>query len=268
MAFFSILYSLAEAGGTKFFPGYKHHRSLNPFDEALVWVRSAWRRRRHNVNSKRVKSRCKGELSKNYFLLPLQVRNDAQILHYSSFKSIEDILNLVVESFAKYAPHRLFLVIKHHPMDRGYSDYSKLIKNISADHGVYDRVIYTWDSHLPTILNNSLGVVTVNSTVGLQALFHKTPVKVLGKAIYNIQGLTSSVSLDKFWTYPVPPNPVLYQEFREYLLATNQVNGSFAYRPTKDLLMRWNSRYLEKQTIEQNKQTQDNFSYCSTVGVK
>ncbi len=236
---FSTIYCLAEAIGSKFFPGYKHHRTLNPFGEAFVWIRSVWRQRRHNVNSKLVKRRCRGVLSKNYFLLPLQVRNDAQVIHHSPFKNIEALLEVVIASFAKHAPYELFLVIKHHPMDRGYSDYSKQIKTISRTHGVYDRVIYTWDSHLPTILSNTLGVVTVNSTVGLQALFHKTPVKVLGKAIYDIEGLTCADGLDQFWTNPIPPNPLLYQAFREYLLAINQVNGSFSYRPTKELLLRW-----------------------------
>jgi len=171
MAIFSTIYCLAEATGSKFLPGYKHHRTLNPFGEAFVWIRSVWRQRRHNVNSKQVKRRCKGGLSKNYFLLPLQVRNDAQILHHSPFEDIEDLLKVVIASFAKHAPDQLYLVIKHHPMDRGYSDYSNQIKTISRTHGVYPRVIYTWDSHLPTIISNSLGVVTANSTVGLQCVF-------------------------------------------------------------------------------------------------
>lgn len=239
MAIFSCLYALAEACGSELFPGYKHHRTLKPWHEAFFWLRSAYRRRRHKVNSKLVKRRCKGPLSKNYFLLPLQVRNDAQILHHSPFVDIESLLKVILDSFANHAPKDLFLVIKHHPMDRGYSDYSTIIKSLSRSRGVYDRVIYTWDSHLPTILSNALGVVTANSTVGLQALYHKTPVKVLGKAIYDIPGLTCSEDLDRYWSNPTRPDPVLYQRFREYLLATNQVNGSFAYPPTKVILETW-----------------------------
>lgn len=239
MAFFSAVYSLAELFGGKLFPGYDHHRELNPLYEAFAWVRSAWRRRRHNVNSKQVRKRCKGPLANNYYLLPLQVHNDAQIMYHSPFESVEALLDTVLESFSRYAPEELFLVIKHHPMDRGYSDYSDLIKTISRSKGVYGRVIYTWDSHLPTILKNALGVVTANSTVGLQGLFHKTPVKVLGKAVYDIPGLTFSGKLDEFWSQPTGPDPVLYQKFREYLLATVQFRGSFAYPPTRELLDHW-----------------------------
>jgi capsule polysaccharide modification protein KpsS len=251
MALFSSLYALSEACGRKFFPQYKHHRVLNPFSEISSWLRSAWRRRRHNVNSKQVQKRCKGPLANNYFLLPLQVRNDAQILHHSPFMDIGSLLTTVIGSFAEYASKELFLVIKHHPMDRGYSDYSEQIKALSLSLGVYDRVIYTWDSHLPTILGNTLGVVTANSTVGLQALYHKAPVKVLGKAIYAIPGLTYTESLDQFWTNPIPPNPVLYQKFREYLLATSQVNGSFSYRPTKELLERWDNEKSDERKSEE-----------------
>ncbi|PLX88845.1 MAG: capsular biosynthesis protein [Desulfuromonas sp.] len=251
MALYSCLYSLAEACGARLFPEYQHHRSLTPWKEAFTWLRSAWRRRRHNVDSKQVKKRCKGPLARNYFLLPLQVKNDAQILFHSPFRNIEALLRTVMVSFARHAPEDLFLVIKHHPMDRGYSDYSKLIRDLSRSYGVYDRVIYTWDSHLPTILSNALGVVTANSTVGLQALYHKTPVKVLGKAIYDMPGLTYSDSLDQFWKHPVPPDPLLYQKFREYLLAKNQVNGSFSYPPTAALLSRWEPSSSADQQLKQ-----------------
>ncbi|MBE0501922.1 MAG: capsular biosynthesis protein [Desulfuromonadales bacterium] len=245
MALFSTLYSLAEACGSPLFPNYSHHRGLNPWYEIFVWLRSALRRRRHTVNSKQVKKRCKGALAKNYFLLPLQVRNDSQIRHHSPFQNIDSLLETVLESFAAEAPKELFLVIKHHPMDRGYSDYSKQIKSISRTLGLYDRVIYTWDSHLPTILNNALGVVTANSTVGLQALYHRIPVKVLGKAIYDIPGLTSADELAQFWVNPTPPDSFLYQKFREYLLATNQANTSFAYPPTEALLEHWGGMQRE-----------------------
>ena len=246
MVVFSILYSLAKAFGRNLFPEYKHHRTLNPRGEALIWLRSAWRKRLHKVASKRIKWSCKGSFSKNYFLLPLQVHNDAQIQHHSPFSDIEELIKSVVESFSKHAPKELLLIIKHHPMDRGYNDYTKLIKSISQSMGVSDRVIYAWDSHLPTLLSNSVGVVTANSTVGLQALYHKTAVKVLGQAIYDIPGLTCSESLEQFWKNPVSPDPELYQKFRNYLLATNQINGSFSYPPTQDLMEKW----VEPQRVD------------------
>ena len=239
MAVFSTLYALAKAIGSKSFPEYRHHRSLNPLSEAFFWLRSAWRKRLHKVASKQLKRHCKGSFSKKYYLLPLQVHNDAQIQYHSSFRDIEALIKSVVKSFANDAPKDLSLVIKHHPMDRGYSDYTEFVKSISQSLEVSDRVIYAWDSHLPTLLSHSIGVVTANSTAGLQALYHGVPVKVLGHAIYDIPGLTSSGSLEQFWEKPLSPDPELYIKFRNYLLATNQVNGSFSYPPTQLLMEQW-----------------------------
>jgi hypothetical protein len=52
--------------------------------------------------------------------------------------------------------------------------------------GVERRVRYVCDVHLPSLLKKSLGLITINSTTGLQALFHAKPVKVMGSAIYDI----------------------------------------------------------------------------------
>jgi len=52
--------------------------------------------------------------------------------------------------------------------------------------------------HLPTLFSHILGTITINSTVGLQTMYHNSPVKVLGKAIYDIEGLTDKIDLDSF----------------------------------------------------------------------
>ncbi len=73
----------------------------------------------------------------------------------------------------------------------------------------------------------------INSTVGLQAVQGATPVKVLGKAVYDMPGLTFQGSLAEFWRDPGEVDAELYRAFRSYLLRTNQANGSF-YRRLSD----------------------------------
>jgi len=45
----------------------------------------------------------------------------------------------------------------------------------------------------------SLGVVTIKSTAGLQALLLGVPVKIMGRCFYDIEGLTNQKELRDYW---------------------------------------------------------------------
>jgi capsular polysaccharide export protein len=138
----------------------------------------------------------------------------------------------VIASFAAHADPDHSLVIKHHPLDRGYHDYTRLIRKKALEHGAQGRVFYLHDQHLPTLLEHARGVIVINSTVGFSAIHHGTPVKVCGEAIYNMQGLTFQGPLDDFWTETQRhlPSPELYHRFRQYVIHHTQYNGSFYKR--------------------------------------
>jgi len=176
-----------------------------------------------------VLERLSGECSGRYFLVPLQVYLDAQLEH-SRFAGIEQFIEEVVAAFATHAPPDVLLVVKQHPHDRPYSDYRSLLDSLGARHGCSERLIYVHDLHLPTLLKHTRGVITINSTVGLSALLHGAPVKVLGRAIYDVPGLTSSRSLAEFLQGPEPVDVELFEAFVRYLRESNQINGSFYRR--------------------------------------
>ena len=89
------------------------------------------------------------------------------------------------------------------------------------------RVHYVHDLHLPSLLQAARGVVTINSTVGLQSLFHGTPVVALGEAIYAIDGMVHDGPLDAFWNDPGRVDGALFQRFRSHLVLQTQLNASF-----------------------------------------
>ena len=130
-------------------------------------------------------------------------------------------------SFAEHAPGDVGLVIKHHPMDRAYSDYRRHIHREAQRLNLGHRVVYLHDQHLPTLLDHTRGVITINSTVGLQALHHGAPVITLGEAVYSMPGLVHSGPLASFWQEPGKVNQTLYQRFRHHLVAHTQLNASF-----------------------------------------
>lgn len=227
----ALLYYFAAGLLKPLFRHYRHHRPLT-WLELFPWVRSVWRKGYYALKERSILPRLKGELDGRYFLVPLQVYNDAQIHTHSGFKSISNFIDEVMASFARHAPQGATLVIKHHPMDRGYHDYTGLIRKRVQELGLRGRCFYIHDQHLPTLMQHARGVVVINSTVGLSALHHGAPLKVCGNAIYDMPGLTFQAGLDEFWQNPeqAKPDKFLLARFNGYLVQHTQLNGSFYKR--------------------------------------
>ena len=79
------------------------------------------------------------ELDQRYYLAVLQVYNDSQIRNHSNYNDVRDYINEVMYSFSRKAPKDSYLVIKHHPMDRGHRLYRPLIKRLSKEYGLDER---------------------------------------------------------------------------------------------------------------------------------
>lgn len=168
-----------------------------------------------------------GEMSGTYYAVPLQVHSDTQITQCSDFRSIEQFIKKVVNSFEKHAPSDTKLVFKVHPMDRGYKDYMDLINGLDDRLGG-GRLLYVDRIHLPTLLGHSRGVVNINSSVGISGLVHHVPVITLGKAVYNLVDLTYQGGLDSFWTSAKKPKPQRVRNFLDLLLETSQGRGTLS----------------------------------------
>ncbi|RQD67441.1 capsule biosynthesis protein [Campylobacter hepaticus] len=226
IAFDAFLYWLFAFLLAPFFNNKLHHRTLHPF-EFLFWFRSLYRKYLYKITEKKLNKKIYN-LDKKYFLAILQVYNDTQIkYHYK--KSIEYFIEEIILSFANHARAKSYLVFKHHPMDRGYKNYTRLIQNLSQKYHVEGRVLYVHDTHLPTLLKKALGCITINSTVGFSAILEGCPTKVCGNAFYDFEGLTYPKKLQFFWreAHAYKPNPILTINFKAYLLQTNQFNGNF-----------------------------------------
>jgi capsular polysaccharide export protein len=213
------------------FRRYRHHRSLSMLD-GLFWIRSYFRKVYYRVAESRILRDIRPLGGHDYFLVVLQVSTDAQVSAHSKYQSITEFIVETVDSFAKHCLDDGFggvLLIKHHPMDRGYCDYSTLLASLAERHNLVGHVRYIHDQNLPTLLANALGVVTINSTVGLSAIHNSTPVIAMGRAIYDMAGLTCQDDLSQFWKTPekYKPDLELSKNFSNYLIAHNQINGNF-----------------------------------------
>lgn len=222
----SIYYNVAFLKRRKF-PHYCHHRSFSPIYEACCWLRALARYYLYKFTEPCIQKRLLEQHDGRYFLVPLQVFNDAQIQFHSPYETMEDFIRQLMVSFAEYACDEDIIVFKHHPMDRGHCNYNALISALTVELGLVGRVEYCHDQHLPTLLSHAKGVITINSTTALSAFYHKASVKVMGDAFYDIEGLCSQQSLEAFWQQPKQIDYELFLRLRNFLIHHGQVNGSY-----------------------------------------
>jgi len=117
-------------------------------------------------------------LPDQYIFVPFQVHDDTQILYNSPY--IDDMYTLteLVTNSVDNLDENIDIVVKEHPADRGRIDYSDLRKR-------HEEVIWLKEFPIEKVVEGARAVVTVNSSVGFQALDAGVPVVTLGKSFYD-----------------------------------------------------------------------------------
>ena len=155
------------------YPDYIHHRAPNAGHYLKLWSLSILKRLNYYIEDIQIAKRVEAGKYGKFFIVPLQVFNDSQVRIHCDFPSVRSFLLHVLSSFAEHAPSDTNIIIKHHPMDRGFINYWRDIKRFIKEHPeLKGRVTYVHDVPLPIFLRHGLGMVTINSTSGLSGLIH------------------------------------------------------------------------------------------------
>ena len=123
------------------------------------------------------------ERAQPYVFCPLQVPRDTQVTVFGGWVTgMPHFLNCVNEA-SHQLPPGVQMRIKEHPKSPvSFSDRIKQFGN--------SRLILDNDNNTYALIKNSLGVITVNSSVGLEAFLFDKPVITLGRALYSFGELT------------------------------------------------------------------------------
>ncbi|MEN8180178.1 MAG: hypothetical protein ABFS39_16380, partial [Pseudomonadota bacterium] len=129
-----------------------------------------------------------GALPEKYIFIPFQVVKDSQLLLYSPLVG-NDMELFLSECHAavKTAAGDYTIVVKLHPADVNNIDYSGLMEQ-------YPDVIFLKDYSSNRLIQSASLIITINSTVGVEALIHEKPVITLGDNFYNVHEVVHHVT--------------------------------------------------------------------------
>jgi len=125
-------------------------------------------------------------LPHSFIFIPFQVDSDTQIISNSKWiKNMRQLFDVIEELSLKTTYNFVF---KEHPSSSyNYPDLHQRAK----DSG---QLFFANGYATQALIQKSLAVITVNSTVGIESLLFKKRVVVLGDAFYRIDGITKGVS--------------------------------------------------------------------------
>jgi capsular polysaccharide export protein len=143
---------------------------------------------------------------------------------------METLVDFVVDAVKKYnLAHNadLWIIAKEHPSDFGRVDYTSVQEKYRNEKILFLRYYPT-----PELIKRSCGVITLNSSVGIEALVQHKPVITLGNAFYNVEGLVCHVTEpeklhDSLSFVDNEPDHVLIDQFLYYLRYCYLAQGSW-----------------------------------------
>jgi capsular polysaccharide export protein len=195
------------------------HRRVSLLREPLSWTRNALRYSQGRARDFRVIEQLLEHHDGRYFLVPLQVAVDSQMGEPALGWTADRLIKAVLNAFACQAPGRSRLAFKIHPLERGHTNARRTVMETATRLGIAQRVDVLETGSLGLLIRHAAGVITINSTAGLSAIFHGTPLLVVGKAVYSHPALATCAQgeprFDGFWN----GGPVADAQLRHRYLA-------------------------------------------------
>jgi capsular polysaccharide export protein len=207
---------------------YRNYRRHWPYGQLAEYFHGGRRLISRMLTRRRRERAIAGIISRGgYYVFPMQVDVDSQILFHSQFKGQAEVIALVLRSFAEKAPPDSILVVTEHPLETSPTDWKYLVAKLAAAFGVESRVKFFPGGSPLELLARSRGIVVVNSTTGHQGLELGVPVIALSPAVFNIEGITFQDGLDRFWTEARPADAAWIEAYRKVVIHQTQLNGGF-----------------------------------------
>ncbi|REJ15370.1 MAG: hypothetical protein C6W58_11440 [Bacillaceae bacterium] len=173
------------------------------------------------------------KLPQKFIFVPFQVHDDSQIiLNSPKIKDMEQLVEIINKGVSKLnqnCKEKYYVIFKEHPADFGRVDYSELYQKYKDQ----DHLIFLKNGNTNELIRKCDLVITINSTVGIEALKSYKPVITLGNAYYNIEGIVHPcLNLDQLHqviknALDKEVNKELITKFLYYLRFNYQIEGDW-----------------------------------------
>ena len=123
-------------------------------------------------------------------------------------------------------------MVKEHPEEHARNAYLDLKQKYKQD----EQVIFVTKHEVEPLIEKALAIITINSTVGIEALSQYKHVITLGEALYNIEGIAhhcphpSHLAETLATVLKQEINQELIDQFLYYLRFIYQIEGSIHLR--------------------------------------
>jgi capsule polysaccharide modification protein KpsS len=211
----------------------------NSLENKTIRLKDYFSRFYNTYLKKRKKEDNSIQLPPNYIFAPFQVVNDSQTLVHSDFNNMIEFAETVIEGVKEYNSNNddnLALIFKEHPMDVGKVNYDDFYEKYKND----DSIIFLKQGNTNKIIEKSNLVITINSTVGIEALEMHKKVICLGRAFYAIKDIakksnqiTLANDIGEILNKEIDTD--LIDNFLDYLKYEYQIEGNEYYYNEKQV---------------------------------
>lgn len=172
-------------------------------------------------------------LPPRYIFVPFQVNGDSQIFNHSRWiRNMHQFYEILTRLATAMRDKQTVLVIKEHPSCP--MEYRDLHRKAATS----GRLLFANLNSTQQLIENAEAVMTINSTVGLEALLLNRKVITLGEACYNLTGLVVHSDNEEQLLQAVngigdwQPNQALRQAFLSFVYQRYCIPSSHS-NPTK-----------------------------------
>ncbi|CAM3954950.1 hypothetical protein [Mesobacillus thioparans] len=129
----------------------------------------------------------------DYIYIPFQLETDSQIIKHSktikSMRQLVEVTSNALREFNKSNNTDLKIIYKTHPLYKSELNIIDL-DGIERICNSSENLIFLTEGDNKKLVENAKAVITINSTVGLEALLFSKPVITLGEAFYGIEEIS------------------------------------------------------------------------------
>lgn len=207
------------------------HRPLRgAFTEAAFWGRNILRLATTKwLEAARVRQLTR-TFDDDYFLVPLQMPSDSQMGAAARGWNIERLVDATLRAFGKTRTASR-LVFKLHPLDGHARTREARIREMAEAHGLTDRIAIVHSGSIAQLSIHSRGMILINSTSGMTAIHHGTPLLVMGEAVFRHPSLVhcgnDDADIEAFMTDQLVADEETRRRYEDFLAREALAPGDY-----------------------------------------